>query len=125
MQLRASSTILMDVAKLPHQTAEIHPGIFQAGVVTIEAVDELVSTFALIKECLRYKLTLGEYPKCYKGLQKCNLRALYAVFPKATKLAHSKKINTIRCQRYKNAFNCLKVPLEEKCFVCMERIGIP
>jgi hypothetical protein len=28
MQLRASLTILMDVAKLPHQTAGIHPGIY-------------------------------------------------------------------------------------------------
>jgi hypothetical protein len=49
----------------------------KAGVVTIEAVDELVSKFVLKKEWLKYKLTLGEQPKRYKGLQKCHLRALY------------------------------------------------
>jgi hypothetical protein len=79
----------------------------KAEKVTIEAVDEIVSKFALKKEWLKYKHTLGEYQKCYKGLQKCNLRALYSVLPKAAKLAHSKKINTIRHLRYKNAFNCL------------------
>ena len=34
----------------------------KAGVVTIEAVDELVSKFALKKEWLEYKHMLGEYP---------------------------------------------------------------
>jgi hypothetical protein len=48
----------------------------KAGVVTIEAVDELISKFALKKEWLKYKHTLGEYPKCYKGLWKSHLRAL-------------------------------------------------
>jgi hypothetical protein len=64
----------------------------KAGVATIEAYDELVSKFALKKQWLKYKHLLGEYPKHYKGLQKCHLRALYSVFPKAAKLAHSKKI---------------------------------
>ncbi len=64
----------------------------QAGVVTIEAYDELVSKIVLKKEWLKYKHLLGEYPKCYKGLWKCHLRALYSVSPKATNLAHSKKI---------------------------------
>ncbi len=35
----------------------------RAGVVTIEAYDELVSKFAL-KKWLKYKDTLGEYPNC-------------------------------------------------------------
>jgi hypothetical protein len=64
----------------------------KAGVVTIEAVDELVSKFALKKEWLKHKHLLGEYPNCYKGLRKCHLRAPYSVLPKALKLAHSKKI---------------------------------
>jgi hypothetical protein len=65
----------------------------KAGVVTIEApVDELFSKFALKKEWLKYKLTLGEYPKRYKGLWKCHLRALYSALPKAAKWAHSKKM---------------------------------
>ena len=70
MQLRASLTILMDVAKLPHQTTGIHPGIYhvtawpkKAGVVTMEAVGELISKLELKKEWLKYKLKLGEYPK--------------------------------------------------------------
>jgi hypothetical protein len=52
-------------------------------VVTIEAVNELVSKFALKKEWLKYKYMLEEYPKHYKGLRKCHLRALYSVLPKA------------------------------------------
>jgi hypothetical protein len=65
----------------------------KAGVVTIKAVDKLVSKFMLKKEWLKYIHTLGEYPKRHKGLRECHLtRALYSVLPKATKLAHSKKI---------------------------------
>jgi hypothetical protein len=55
----------------------------KAGVVTREAVDELVSKFHSKKEWLKYKHLLGEYPKCYKGLRKCHLRALYSALPKA------------------------------------------
>jgi hypothetical protein len=64
----------------------------KAGVATIEAVDELVSKFAINKEWLKYKHTLGEYPKCGKGLRKCHLITLYSVLPKAANLAHTKKI---------------------------------
>jgi hypothetical protein len=64
----------------------------RAGVVTIEAVDELVSKFLLKKEWLKNKEMLEEYPKHYTGLQECHLGALYFVFPKATQLALSKKI---------------------------------
>ncbi len=60
----------------------------KVGIVTIEAHDELISKFALKKEWLKYKHLLGEYPKCYKGLQKCHLRALYSVSPKAKKIKH-------------------------------------
>ncbi len=69
-----------------------HFKINKAGVVTIEAFDELVSKFALKKEWLKYKHLPREYPKCYKGSRKCHLRALYSVLLKAAKLAHSKKI---------------------------------
>jgi hypothetical protein len=73
--------------------ASSHDSLAQkAGVVTIEAYDELVSKFAHKKEWLKYKHLLGEYPKHYKGLWKCHLRALYSVLPKASKLAHPKKI---------------------------------
>jgi hypothetical protein len=97
----------------------------KAGVVTIETVDELVSKFALKKEWLKYKLTLGEYPKCYKGLRKCHLRVLYSVLPKAAKLAHSKKIKLHQASEIQECLQLSKVPLEEKCFVCMECIGFP
>jgi hypothetical protein len=63
----------------------------KAEVVTIEAYDELVSKFALKKEWLKYKDTLGEYPKRFKGFWICHLRALYSVLPKAAQLALSKK----------------------------------
>jgi hypothetical protein len=66
----------------------------KAGVVTIEAVDELVSKFAIKKEWLKYKHMLGEYPKHYNGLQKCHLRALYSVLPKAAKVGTLQKDKT-------------------------------
>ena len=66
--------------------------IKKAGVVTIEACDELVFKFVLKKEWLKYKHTLGEYLKHYKELRACHLRALYSVLLKAAKLAHSNKI---------------------------------
>jgi hypothetical protein len=68
--------------------------IKKAGVITIEAVDVLLSKFVLKKEWLKKKKLLGEYPKRYKGLWKCHLRALYSVLPKAAKLALSKKNKT-------------------------------
>jgi hypothetical protein len=51
-----------------------------AGTLTLEAVDALRSNFAVDKECMKYKSILGVYPRCYRGLGKCHLRALYSVF---------------------------------------------
>jgi hypothetical protein len=85
----------------------------KAGVVTIEAFDELVSKFALKKEWLKYKHTLGEYPKHFKGLRKCHLRALNSVFPKAAKLAHSKKIKHHQVSEIDR--NCDVLPLLKFC----------
>jgi hypothetical protein len=64
----------------------------KSGVVIIDSVYELISKFGLKKEWLKYKHMLGEYPKHYKVLQKFHLRAICSASPKATKLAHSKKI---------------------------------
>jgi hypothetical protein len=41
--------------------------IKNAGTLTLEAVDALRSNFAVEKECMKYKSTLGEYPRCYTG----------------------------------------------------------
>jgi hypothetical protein len=60
--------------------------------VTIEAIDEPLSNFAVKKEWMKYKSTLGEYLSCYTGMGKCHLRALYSVLPQAAKLAFSKKL---------------------------------
>ncbi len=65
-----------------------------AGTLTLEAVDALRSNFAVNKECMKYKSILGDYPRCYRGLGKCHLRALYSVSPQAAKLALSKKVKT-------------------------------
>jgi hypothetical protein len=88
----------------------------KAGVVTIEAYDELVSKFALKKERLKYKDTLEEYPKHYKGLQKCHLRALYSVLPKATQLTHSKKIKHQRASERKECLQLFESPFGGKGF---------
>jgi hypothetical protein len=88
----------------------------KAGVVTIEAVDELVSKFALKKEWLEYKHTLGEYPKHYKGLWKCHLRALYSVSPKAAKLAHSKKIKHHQASEIQECLQLFEGPFGGKVF---------
>jgi hypothetical protein len=63
-----------------------------AGTLSLEAVDALHSNFAVDKKCMKYKNILGEYPRCYRGLGKCCLRALYSVLPLAAKLALSKKL---------------------------------
>jgi hypothetical protein len=63
-----------------------------SGTLTLEAVDALCSNFAVDKECMKYKSILKEYPRCYRGLGKCHLRALYFVLPQAAKLALSKKL---------------------------------
>jgi hypothetical protein len=88
----------------------------KSGVVNIEAVDELVSKFALKKEWLKYKHTLGEYPKCYKGLRKSHLRALYSVFPKAAKLAHSKKMKHHQASEIQECLQLFEGPFGEKVF---------
>jgi hypothetical protein len=150
MQLRASTTILMDVAcctGTPSKTVDAvdatesiinnsdechkattsncrnpsrdlsHDSVAQkAGLVTIEAVDELVSQFALKKEWLKYKHMLGEYPKCYKGLQKYYLRALYSVLLKATKLAHSQKIRHHQASEIQECLQQSKGPFGGKVF---------
>ncbi len=88
----------------------------KAGVVTIEAIDELISKFTLKKEWLKYKHMLGEYQKCYKGLQKCHLRALYSVFPKAAKLAHFKKIKYHQASEIQECLQQFKGPFGGKVF---------
>ncbi len=65
-----------------------------AGTLTLEAVDALRSNFAVDKECMKYKSILGEYPRCYRGMGKSHLRALYSALPQAAKLALSKKVKT-------------------------------
>jgi hypothetical protein len=88
----------------------------KAGVVTIEAFDELVSKYALKKEWLKYKHLLGEYPKCYKGLRKCHLRALYSVLPKAAKLALSKKIKHHQASEIQECLQMFEGPFGGKVF---------
>jgi hypothetical protein len=88
----------------------------KAGVVTIEAYDELVSKIALKKERLKYKHLLGEYPKCYKGLRKCHLRVLYSVLPKATKLAHSKKTKHHQASEIQECLQLFEGPFGGKVF---------
>jgi hypothetical protein len=51
----------------PSRDSSRHSLAQKTGVVTTEAVDELVSKFAPKKEWLKYKHLLGEYPKHYKG----------------------------------------------------------
>jgi hypothetical protein len=88
----------------------------KAGEVTIEAYDELVSKFALKKEKSKYKDTLGEYPKCYKGLQKCHLRALYSVLPNAAQLALSKKIKHHQASEIQECIQLFEGPFGGKVF---------
>jgi hypothetical protein len=87
-----------------------------AGVVIIKAVDELVSKFALKKEWLKYKDALGEYPKCYKGLRKCHLRALYSDLPKAAQSAPSKKIKHHEASETQECLQLFKGPFGGKVF---------
>jgi hypothetical protein len=88
----------------------------KAGVVTKEAVDVLVSKFALKKEWLKYKHTLEEYPKHYKGLRICHLRALYSDLPKAAKLAHSKNIKHHQASEIQECLQLFKGPFGRKVF---------
>lgn len=62
-----------------------------ASEVTDEA-ERALSQCDAIGKIMKYRCTLGEYPACYVGLKKCHYRALYAVSPKAAKLAYSKQL---------------------------------
>ena len=64
----------------------------KAGFVTIEAVNILTNHLAIKEETLHFGSTLGFYPDAYTGLKNCHLRALYAVLPRAAKLALSSKV---------------------------------
>ena len=64
----------------------------KAGFVTIEAVNILTNQLAIKKETFHFGSTLGFYPDAYTGLKNCHLRALYAVLPRAAKLALSSKV---------------------------------
>jgi hypothetical protein len=74
----------------PSRDLSCHSLAQKAGVVTIEAVDGLVSKFALKKEWLKYKYMLGEYPKHYKGLGKYHLE-LYTLFCHTLQNCHTPK----------------------------------
>ena len=64
----------------------------KAVFVTIEAVNILTNQLAIEEETLYFGSALGFYPDAYTGLKNCHLRALYAVSPRAAKLALSSKV---------------------------------
>jgi hypothetical protein len=90
--------------------------IKNAGTLTLEAIDALCSNFAVEKECMKYKSTLGEYPQCYRGLGKCHLRALYSVLPLAAKLALSKKLKHHEVSMIQECLQQCKGPKRGKVF---------
>ncbi len=100
--------------------------IKKAGVVTIEACDELVFKFVLKKEWLKYEHLLGEYPKHYKGLWKCHLRALFSILPKAAQLAHSKKIKHHQASEIQECLQLFEGPFGGKviCLCGMQWVSI-
>jgi hypothetical protein len=87
-----------------------------AGPLTLEAVDVLRSNFAVDKECMKYKNIIGEYPRCYRGLGKCHLRALYSVLSLATKLALSKKLKHHETSMIQECLQQFKGPKKGKVF---------
>jgi hypothetical protein len=87
-----------------------------AGTLTLEAVDALRSNFAVDKECMKYKSILGEYPRCYRGLRKCHLRALYSVSTQAAKLALSKKLKHHEASMIQECLQQFKGPKKGKVF---------
>jgi hypothetical protein len=87
-----------------------------ARTLTLEAVDALRSNFAVDKECMKYKSILGEYPRCYRGLGKCHLRALYSVLPQAAKLALSKKLKHHEASMIQECLQQFKGPKKGKVF---------
>jgi hypothetical protein len=94
--------------------------IKNAGTLTLEAVDALRSNFAVEKECMKYKSTIGEYPRCYRGLGKCHLRALYSVLPPAAKLALSKKLKHHEASMIQECLQQCKGPKKGKVFQLRE-----
>jgi hypothetical protein len=87
-----------------------------AGTLSLEAVDALRSNFAVDKECMKYKSILGEYPRCYRGLGKRHLRALYSALPLATKLALSKKLKHHEASMIQECLQQFKGPKKGKVF---------
>jgi hypothetical protein len=63
-----------------------------------------------------FKHLLGEYPKCYKGLRKCHLRALCSVLPKAAQLAHSIKIKHHQASEIQECLQLFEGPFGGKVF---------
>jgi hypothetical protein len=90
--------------------------IKNVGTLTREAVDALCSNFAVKKECMKCKSTLGEYPQCYTGLGKCHLRALYSVSPPAAKLVLSKKLKHHEVSLIQECLQQCKGPKNRKVF---------
>ncbi len=87
-----------------------------AGTLSLEAVDALRSNCAVNNECMNYKNILGEYPRCYRGLGKCHLRALYSVLPLAAKLALSKKLKHHEASMIQECLQQFKGPKKGKVF---------
>jgi hypothetical protein len=104
----------------PSKDSSLDSLVQKAGVVTIEAYDELISRFKIKKERLKYKVTLGEYPKHYKGFWKSCLRALYFVLPKAVQLAHSKKIKHHQASEIQECLHLFEGPFGRKVFCLHE-----
>ncbi len=90
--------------------------IKNAGTLTLEAVDALRSNFAVKKECMKYKWTLGEYSRWYRGLGKCHLRALYSVLPPVARLALSKKLKHHEASMIQECLQQCKDPKKGKVF---------
>ncbi len=87
-----------------------------ADTLTQEAIDKLRSNFVVEKECMKYKSILGEYPRCYRGLGKCHLRALYSILPLAAKLALSKKLKHHEASMIQECLQQFKGPKKGKVF---------
>jgi hypothetical protein len=87
-----------------------------AGTLSLQAVDALQSNFAVDNECMKYKNILGEYPRCYRGLGKCHLRAIYSVSPQAAKLALSKKLKYHKASMIQECLQQFKAPKKGKVF---------
>jgi hypothetical protein len=87
-----------------------------AGTLSLEAVDARRSNFAVNNECMKYINILREYPRFYRGLGKCHLRALYSVLPQAAKLALSKKLKHHEASMIQECLQQFKGPKKGKVF---------